>query len=83
MVFADSRFGVDDLAAPFCRRSSGFIVAVVISYAIPIEGQWRWKRPSPHALRLAAKYTLGGIIFLLAGVLIPGSYFYCGLRALY
>ncbi|MCF2953820.1 phosphatase PAP2/dual specificity phosphatase family protein [Yersinia pestis subsp. pestis] len=54
---------------------SGFIVAVVISYAIPIEGQWRWKRPSPHALRLAAKYTLGGIIFLLAGVLIPGSYF--------
>lgn len=62
---------------------SGFIVAVVISYAIPIEGQWRWKRPSPHALRLAAKYTLGGIIFLLAGVLIPGSYFYCGLRALY
>lgn len=35
---------------------SGFIVAVVISYAIPIEGQWRWKRPSPHALRLYTRW---------------------------
>lgn len=50
---------------------SGFIVAVAISYAIPIEGQWRWKRPSPHALRLAAKYAAASALFSLFGLLIP------------
>lgn len=49
---------------------SGFIVAVAISYAIPIEGQWRWKRPSPHALRLAAKYATASALFSLLGLLI-------------
>lgn len=53
---------------------SGFIVAVAISYPIPVSGQWRWQHPSPHALRLAAKYTFGSVIFLLAGLLIPYGY---------
>lgn len=50
---------------------SGFVVGVVISYAIPVEGHWRWKRPSAHSARLAAKYGAGGIVFLLAGLWIP------------
>ncbi len=68
---------------------SGFIVAVVISYAIPIEGQWRWKRPSPHALRLYTRwhhlFTGRGAdprqLFLLwpAGALLMVSAGYVGL----
>lgn len=50
---------------------SGLVVGVMISYAIPIEGRWRWRRPSSHALRLAAKYSAGGGLFLLAGLCIP------------
>lgn len=53
---------------------SGIVVGVLISYAIPIESQWRWKRPSAHALRLAAKYFAGGIVFLLAGLGIPHGF---------
>lgn len=49
---------------------SGSVIGVLISYAIPVEGHWRWKRPSAHAMRLAAKYCSGGIVFLLAGVWI-------------
>ncbi|MEZ6875920.1 phosphatase PAP2/dual specificity phosphatase family protein [Enterobacter sp. KBR-315C3_2022] len=50
---------------------SGFVVGVMISYAIPVEGHGRWKRPSVHAMRLATKYCVGGIVFLLAGLWIP------------
>lgn len=50
---------------------SGIVVGVMISYAFPVEGRWRWKRPSEHALRLAAKYCVGGSAFLLAGLCIP------------
>lgn len=51
---------------------SGFIVAVIISYLIPIEG--RWQRSLSYALRLAAKYFVGGIVFILAGLAIPHGY---------
>lgn len=47
---------------------SGFVVGVMISYAIPVEGCWRWARPSAHALQLAMKYCVGGSVFLLAGL---------------
>ena len=47
---------------------SGIVVGVLISYAIPVKGRWSWKRPSAHAMRLAAKYCAGGIVFLLAGL---------------
>ncbi|WP_442796695.1 phosphatase PAP2/dual specificity phosphatase family protein [Pantoea vagans] len=50
---------------------SGIVVGLVISYTIPVEGYWRWKRPLAHAVRLAVKYGTGGIIFLLAGLWIP------------
>ncbi|WP_154715555.1 phosphatase PAP2/dual specificity phosphatase family protein [Pectobacterium fontis] len=50
---------------------SGIVVGVIISYAIPIEGHWRWRRPSSHALRLAVKYSAGSGLFLLAGLCIP------------
>lgn len=50
---------------------TGMVVAVIISYLIPMEGQWRWQRPSHHALRLAGKYFIGGMVFLLAGVMLP------------
>ncbi|EML2225877.1 dual specificity protein phosphatase family protein [Klebsiella aerogenes] len=64
------------------RRSvSGFAVGVVISYAIPVEGHWRWKRPSAHAVRLAAKYGAGGIVFLLAGLWIPHGFILLWLAA--
>lgn len=53
---------------------TGYGVAVIISYAIPIEGRWRWQPPSPHAQRLAVKYCLGGVLFLLAGLAIPYGY---------
>lgn len=60
---------------------SGFVVGVVISYAIPVEGHWRWKRPSAHAVRLAAKYGAGGIVFLLAGLWIPHGFILLWLAA--
>lgn len=47
---------------------SGIVVGVIISYAIPIKGHWRWARPSASALRLAIKYCAGGMVFLLAAV---------------
>ncbi|MDU4093329.1 MAG: phosphatase PAP2/dual specificity phosphatase family protein [Pantoea sp.] len=47
---------------------SGFVVGVMISYAIPVEGHWRWWRSSAHALRLAMKYCAGGMVFLLAAL---------------
>ncbi|CAM6816996.1 phosphatase PAP2/dual specificity phosphatase family protein [Enterobacter asburiae] len=47
---------------------SGIVVGVVISYLIPVEGHWRWKRPSAHALRLATKYCASGIVFLQMGL---------------
>ncbi|MDI9220856.1 phosphatase PAP2/dual specificity phosphatase family protein [Pantoea sp. EA-12] len=53
---------------------SGMVVAIIISYVIPIEGEWRWQRPTLHARRLAGKYCLGGILFLLAGTAIPCGY---------
>lgn len=53
---------------------SGFAVAIIISYVIPMRGQWRWQRPSPHAKRLATKYGAGGMIFILAGLIIPWGY---------
>ncbi|MBS0850055.1 phosphatase PAP2/dual specificity phosphatase family protein [Citrobacter sp. JGM124] len=49
---------------------SGIVVGVLISYAIPVENRWRWKRPSEYAVRLAAKYCAGGIVCLLAGLWI-------------
>ncbi|ELY3083839.1 phosphatase PAP2/dual specificity phosphatase family protein [Klebsiella aerogenes] len=60
---------------------SGFVVGVVISYAIPVEGHWRWKRPSAHAVRLAAKYGAGGIVFLLVGLWIPHGFILLWLAA--
>lgn len=60
---------------------SGFIVAVITSYVIPIEGEWRWQRPSFHALRLAAKYSVGGVVFILAGLAIPYGYILLWLAA--
>ncbi|WP_277975890.1 phosphatase PAP2/dual specificity phosphatase family protein [Pantoea endophytica] len=53
---------------------SGIGVAVIISYLIPIRGEWRWQRPTLHARRLASKYCLGGMLFLLAGSAIPCGY---------
>ncbi|WP_312179630.1 phosphatase PAP2/dual specificity phosphatase family protein [Pantoea sp. CTOTU46764] len=53
---------------------SGIVVAVIISYLIPIRGEWRWQRPTLHARRLAGKYCLGGMLFLLAGAAIPCGY---------
>ncbi|HAT1619105.1 TPA: phosphatase PAP2/dual specificity phosphatase family protein [Raoultella planticola] len=60
---------------------SGFVVGVVVSYAIPVEGHWRWKRPSAHAVRLAAKYGAGGIVFLLVGLWIPHGFILLWLAA--
>lgn len=53
---------------------SGIVVAVIISYAIPIEGRWQWTKASLHARILAIKYAAGGVGCLLAGLLIPGGY---------
>lgn len=53
---------------------SGLVVGVMISYAIPVEGRWYWIRPSAHALRLAAKYCVGGFVLLLAGLCISHGY---------
>jgi len=53
---------------------SGIVVGVMISYAIPDEGHWRWKHPSAHALRLATKYSAGGIVCLLVGLWIPHGF---------
>jgi len=53
---------------------SGIIVGILISYAIPMEGKWRWHRPALPALRLAVKYLAGALLFLLAGFLIPYGY---------
>lgn len=50
---------------------SGFIAAVLISYAIPIAGKWRWRRPSSHSVRLSLKYAGGGVMLLLAGFIMP------------
>ncbi|MCG8709381.1 phosphatase PAP2/dual specificity phosphatase family protein [Brenneria sp. 4F2] len=50
---------------------SGGITAVFISYAIPIAGKWRWRRPSAQAVRLSLKYAFGGAALLLAGLTIP------------
>ncbi|RJT45083.1 phosphatase PAP2/dual specificity phosphatase family protein [Rahnella woolbedingensis] len=50
---------------------SGVIVALCISYAIPVCGKWQWHRPKPHALRLASKYAAGAIAFSMAGVMTP------------
>lgn len=47
---------------------SGFVVGVMISYVIPVEGRWRWRRPSAHALLLVMKYCAGGMVFLLAAL---------------
>lgn len=54
---------------------SGLIVAVIISYVIPIQGKWRWTSVSSYALRLAAKYAVSGGIFLVAGLMLPYAYF--------
>ncbi|PIF21663.1 phosphatase PAP2/dual specificity phosphatase family protein [Candidatus Pantoea floridensis] len=54
---------------------SGFIVAMAISYAIPIKDRWQWKVPSSHELCLAAKYFLSSLICLIIGMLIPYGYF--------
>ncbi len=53
---------------------SGIMVAVIISYLIPIRGEWRWQRPTWYARRLAGKYCLGGMLFLMAGAAIPCGY---------
>lgn len=53
---------------------SGFIVAVTISYLIPVDGAWHWQRPTSHAIRIATKYATGGVIFLFAGLMIPYGY---------
>lgn len=53
---------------------SGIVVGVMISYAIPVEGHWRWKRPSANALRLATKYCASGVMLLLAGLCIPHGF---------
>ena len=53
---------------------SGIVVGVMISYAIPVEGHWQWKRPSANALRLATKYCASGVMFLLAGLCIPHGF---------
>jgi protein-tyrosine phosphatase len=53
---------------------SGIIVGLMISYAIPIEGGWRWRSPSSQQLRLAVKYFAGGVVFLLAGLCIPNGF---------
>lgn len=49
---------------------SGFVVGVLLSYAIPMAGRWRWRR-SPQAWRLVVKYGAGGSVLLLMGVFIP------------
>ena len=53
---------------------SGFVVGVMISYAIPVEGHWRWEHSSAHALRLAMKYCAGGFVFLLVEWFIPYAF---------
>lgn len=50
---------------------SGFLVAVAISYAIPIKGQWRFKTSSSYAKRLAFKYFIGATICLILVLVIP------------
>lgn len=55
---------------------SGIAVAIIISYAIPIETTWRWQRPSSRAIRLAIKYNAGALVFLLAGLCIPCGYIF-------
>lgn len=60
---------------------SGIVVGVLISYAIPVAGCWRWKRPSADALRLAAKYCAGGVVCLLAGWSIPHCFILLWLAA--
>ncbi|QTF07580.1 phosphatase PAP2/dual specificity phosphatase family protein [Brenneria izadpanahii] len=55
----------------FIDVPSGMVTAIFISYAIPIAGKWRWRRPSAQAVRLALKYAIGGAALLLAGLTIP------------
>lgn len=58
----------------FIDLMSGFIVAVLISYAVPIEGRWRWHRHPAHSVRLAIKYAVVGGILGIPGILIPHVY---------
>lgn len=50
---------------------SGVITAVIISYAIPMTGTWRWRRPSVQAVRLSALYMTAGIVFMFVGLTMP------------
>lgn len=52
---------------------SGFVAGVFISYVIPDEGTWIWIRPHRSAVRLAAKYMAGSVLFSAVAVLIPGG----------
>ncbi|WP_312816336.1 phosphatase PAP2/dual specificity phosphatase family protein [Atlantibacter subterraneus] len=53
---------------------SGLIVGVIISYALPMTGRWRWHRPSSQARRLAMRYASGGVGLLVASLCFPYCY---------
>ncbi|WP_313396663.1 phosphatase PAP2/dual specificity phosphatase family protein [Atlantibacter hermannii] len=53
---------------------SGLIAGIMISYLIPITGEWRWRQPDRRALGLALRYAGGAAALLLTGLLLPYGY---------
>lgn len=52
---------------------SGFIVGLILSYLIPIQGRWRWQRHTYPACRVIRRYASGAVLCLLSAVAIPYS----------
>lgn len=50
---------------------TGIAVGIVISYAIPMTGGWRWQRPGPRARQLGIRYAAGGLTALTFGLCLP------------
>lgn len=53
---------------------SGLMVAIMVSYLLPIQGQWGWCRPTKHALKLAIRYLLASLVCALLGWWLPYGY---------
>lgn len=54
--------------------ASGIVTAIMISYAIPMAGQWHWRTSSAQARRLSARYATGGTGLFLASAFFPYGY---------
>ncbi|ROR11460.1 phosphatase PAP2/dual specificity phosphatase family protein [Erwinia sp. JUb26] len=50
---------------------TGIAAGIAISYAIPMTGGWRWRRPSSRARRLAARYAAGALLMALIAWGVP------------